>query len=81
MESVDHEFSQVAMKRSKPSTTPPISGSPVHKRVKMSPNPFEVLVDGAEDGWTKVEKRKANKAKKLETKIDVSFFFFFPHPL
>lgn len=68
---LDHEFSQVAMKRSKPSTTPSTPSSPVHKKVKMSPNPFEILVDDTEDGWTKVEKRKAKKAKKLEAKIDV----------
>lgn len=68
---LDHEFPQVAMKRSKPSTTPSTPSSPVHKKVKMSPNPFEVLVDDTEDGWTKVEKRKTKKAKKLEAKIDV----------
>lgn len=59
------------MKRSKPSTTPSTPSSPVHKKAKMSPNPFEVLADATEDGWTKVEKRKAKKTKKLETKIDV----------
>ena len=71
-EGLDHEFSQqVAMKRSKPSTTSSTPGSPVHKRLKMSPNPFEVLVDDTEDGWTKVEKRKAKKAEKLNARIDV----------
>jgi RNA exonuclease 1 len=79
---LDREFSQVAMKRSQPSTTPTPS-SPAHKKVKMSPNPFEVLVDDTEDGWTKVEKRKAKKTKKAEAKIDVcvSRLYFSPSPL
>lgn len=68
---LDHEFSQVAMKRPQPSTTSPTPSSPAHKKVKMSPNPFEVLVNDTEDGWTKVEKRKVKKAKKVEAKIDV----------
>ena len=68
---LDHKFSQLAMKRSNPSTTPSTPSSPIRKKVKMSPNPFEVLVDGTEDGWTKVEKRKTKKAKKLAVKIDV----------
>jgi len=68
---LDHEFPQVAMKRSQPSTTSPTPSSPAHKRVKMSPNPFEVLVDDTEDGWTKVGKRKAKKGKKVKAKIDV----------
>lgn len=67
----DRKLSQAAMKRSQPSTTPPAPSSPVHKKVKMSPNPFEVLADDTEDGWTRVEKRKAKKAKKVEAKIDV----------
>ena len=58
------------MKRSQASTTPTPS-SPAHKKVKMSPNPFEVLAGDTEDGWTKVEKRKTKKARKLEAKIDV----------
>jgi len=62
------------MKRSQPSTTPSTPSSPVHKKVKMSPNPFEVLVDDTEDGWMKVEKRKAKKAKKVEAKIDVCVY-------
>lgn len=62
------------MKRSQPSTTPPTPSSPAHKKAKMSPNPFEVLADDAEDGWTKVEKRKAKKAKKVEAKIDVCVY-------
>lgn len=68
---IDREFSHVAMKRSKPSTTSSTPSSPAHKKAKMSPNPFEVLVDDTEDGWTKVERRKAKKAKKVEAKIDV----------
>lgn len=70
---LDRELSQVAMKRSNPSTTPstPSSPIPVHKKARMSPNPFEVLVNDTEDGWTRVEKRKAKKAKKVEAKIDV----------
>lgn len=67
----DRGFSQVAMKRSQPSTGPPTQSSPAHKKVKMSPNPFEVLVDDTEDGWTRVEKRKVKKVKKVEAKIDV----------
>lgn len=73
---LDREFSQVAMKRSQAPTTPTPS-SPARKKVKMSPNPFEVLVDDTEDGWTKVEKRKAKKAKKVVAKIDVCFLFMF----
>jgi len=73
-QSLDHGLFQVAMKRSQPSTTPPIPSSPVHKKVKMSSNPFEVLADDTEDGWTKVEKRKAKKAKKAEAKIDVCVY-------
>ena len=69
--SLDRELSQVTMKRSQPPTTPPTPSSPAHKKVKMSPNPFEVLAVDTEDGWTKVEKRKAKKAKKVEAKIDV----------
>lgn len=69
------------MKRSKSSTIPSTPSSPVHKKVKMSPNPFEVLVDGTEDGWTKVEKRKAKKTQKLGAKIDVCFLFMFPIPI
>jgi hypothetical protein len=81
-QSLDHGFSQVAMKRSQPSTTPPAPSSPVHKKVKMSSNPFEVLVDDTEDGWTRVEKRKAKKSKKVETKIDVCVYcsYFSPYP-
>lgn len=71
---VDHGLSQVAMKRSQPSKTPSTPSSPVHKKVKMSPNPFEVLVDDTEDGWRKVEKRKTKKAKKVEAKIDVCVY-------
>ena len=71
MERLDRELPQVAMKRSQPSTTPSTPSSPVRKKVKMSPNPFEPLADDAEGGWTRVEKRKAKKAKKVETKIDV----------
>lgn len=67
----DREFSHVAMKRSKPSATSSTPSSPAHKKAKMSPNPFEVLVDDTEDGWTKVEKRKGKKARKVEAKIDV----------
>jgi len=62
------------MKRSQPSTTPSTPSSPVHKKAKMSPNPFEVLVDDTEDGWRKVEKRKAKKTKKAEAKIDVCVY-------
>ena len=59
------------MKRSEPSTAQSTPNSPTHKKIKMSPNPVEVLVDDTEDGWTKVEKRKAKKVKKMEVKIDV----------
>jgi len=75
---LDHEFSQVAMKRSKPSTTSPTPSSPVHKKVKMSPNPFEAPVDDTEDGWTRVGKRKEKKAKKAKAKIDVCFLSMSP---
>ena len=68
---LDREFSQVAMKRSQPSTTPPTPTSPAHKKVKMSPNPFEALADDTGDGWTRVERRKAKKTKKVGAKIDV----------
>jgi len=72
--SFDREFSQVAMKRSQPSTTPSTPSSPVHKKIRMSPNPFEVLADDTESGWTRVEKRKAKKVKKVEAKIDVCVY-------
>lgn len=78
MEKLDHEFPQVAMKRTQPSDTPSIQSSPVHKKVKMSPNPFELLAGDTEDGWTRVEKRKAKKTKKVEAKIDVCSLFTFP---
>jgi len=68
---LDRDFSQVTMKRSQPSTTSPTPSSPAHKKARMSPNPFQVLADGTDDGWTKVEKRKAKKTKKVGAKIDV----------
>lgn len=71
---LDRELSQVAMKRSQPSITPPTSSSPVHKKVKISPNPFEVLAGDTEGGWTRVEKRKTKKTKKMEAKIDVCVY-------
>lgn len=65
------------MKRSQPSTTPSTPSSPVQKKVKMSSNSFEVLADDAEDGWMRVEKRKAKKVKRVEAKIDVSLLLVF----
>ncbi|KAJ3558462.1 hypothetical protein NM688_g908 [Phlebia brevispora] len=58
------------------------STSPVQKKQRLSPpSSQEILLQNdaeaeqapmdAEDGWTKVEKRKAKKMRKMETKLDV----------
>jgi RNA exonuclease 1 len=59
------------MKRSQASMAQPTS--PLHKKLKMtSPSESPGLPDeGEDDGWTKVEKRKVKKAKKVEAKFDV----------
>lgn len=54
----------MAMKRSQASEGP----APAHKKLKMT-----TKADAPDGGgeWTKVEKRKAKKVKKVEAKIDV----------
>lgn len=57
------------MKRS-PESSP---GRPQQKKIKPSPDTEISQNDTRDDGggWTKVEKRKAKKAKKHEVKLDV----------
>ncbi|EKM52741.1 uncharacterized protein PHACADRAFT_261348 [Phanerochaete carnosa HHB-10118-sp] len=70
------------MKRSQESPAPaaPSSLPPASKKLKVSPresrgistqDPQDVT-GSSEDGWTKVEKRKAKKMKKVEGKFDAS---------
>ena len=76
------------MKRSQDfsATSPSASSSPVSKRLKVSPREShgisvpghqDVLMatEDSEGGWTKVEKRKAKKVKKVEGKLDVCVSF------
>jgi RNA exonuclease 1 len=73
------------MKRSQefsPATASQAGTPPVSKKLKVSPRESngistpdqqDVLTatGNADDGWTKVEKRKAKKTKKMEGKLDV----------
>ncbi|KIP03467.1 hypothetical protein PHLGIDRAFT_130123 [Phlebiopsis gigantea 11061_1 CR5-6] len=73
------------MKRSQEFSSTPASssGSPVSKKLKVSPRESpagsvqaqqDVLmtVENSEDGWTKVEKRKSKKTKKVEGKLNAN---------
>ena len=71
---------QAAMKRSQDfSPASPPSASPVQKKLKMSPPVSHGLsmqgslddTAASENGWTKVEKRKAKKLRRTEVKLDV----------
>lgn len=69
------------MKRSQefPAPVAPSSLPPASKKLKVSPPEShssstqdpQAVTGSSEDGWTKVEKRKAKKTKKVEGKLDV----------
>jgi len=60
------------MKRSQDAMAP--SQLPHHKKLKVAPQhplPQDGAPDPSEDEWTRVEKRKAKKTKKVEAKHNV----------
>jgi len=61
------------MKRSQASSPLQGSSSHSHKKLKVSPPASQGVVQDDEDGeeWTKVEKRKTKKVKKIESSLDV----------
>ena len=73
----------LAMKRSQEFTpASPSQAPPLQKKMRVSPpasydaemgeiGPDDVVNDSEENGWTKVEKRKAAKQRKQEVKLDV----------
>ncbi len=67
------------MKRSHLSSPPSptsLRAEPELKKAKTSPNSFaELATVGDDGGWTKVEKRKAKKAKKTAGRMDVRLLF------
>lgn len=62
------------MKRSTISS-PSSSTAPTNKKVKLTPETEITQPTNDVEGWIKVEKRKAKKAKKAELKLDVSLYF------
>lgn len=54
-------------------SSPQQSFSPQHKKPKVAGNTANLQADedGANSDWTRVERRKARKAKKVEAKHDV----------